>query len=161
MSFSTPTGTRGARFPVPAPVVRLVNKVMARRVRASGGRGAMGGMDLLVLTTVGARSGEERSTPLAWFPGDDGSWLVVASAGGQQRNPAWFHNLAAHPDRVRIDVDGERVDVTAEQLHGEERARAWERIVAVGERFAQYADATDREIPVVRLTRRPAPPRPA
>lgn len=154
MTFTTPTGTHGARFPLPAAVVRLVNRVMARRVRASGGRGLMGGQDILVLTTVGARSGQERSTPLAWLPGEDGSWLVVASAAGAVRNPAWFHNLAAHPDQVRIELDGQRIDVTAEQLHGDERAREWARIVAAAPRFGQYASATDRELPVVRLTRR-------
>lgn len=158
MSFQTPTGTRGTRFPLPGFVVRLVNRVMTRRVRRSGGRRLMGGQDVLVLTTVGARTGQERSTPLAWVPGDDGTWLVVASAAGQVRNPAWFHNLAAHPDRVRVELDGQRVDVTATQLHGEERAAAWERIVAVAPRFAQYQEATDRKLPVVRLSRRaPAP----
>lgn len=156
MSFRTSTGTRGARFPLPRPVVKVVNRLMARRVRRTGGRRLMGGQDLLVLTTVGARSGQERSTPLAWFPGDDGSWLVVASAAGQARNPAWFHNLAAHPDRARVEVDGERVEVVADQLLGQERERAWAAIVAAAPRFEQYAAATDRELPVVRLTRRPA-----
>ncbi|UZN03643.1 nitroreductase/quinone reductase family protein [Cellulomonas sp. S1-8] len=155
MSFHTPTGTRGARFPLPAPVVRLVNRFTARRVRSTGGRALMGGMDVLVLTTVGAKSGEERSTPLAWFPGGDGTWLVVASAAGQVRNPAWFHNLAAHPDRVRIELDGQRIDVTAEQLHDDERARAWADLTAAGPQFGKYAEATDRELPVVRLRRRP------
>ncbi len=155
MSFSTSSGTRGKGIPLPAPVLRVVNRLVARRVRATGGRGFAGRMNALVLTTIGARSGEERTVPVAWFPGDDGTWLVVASAGGDARNPAWFHNIAAHPDQVRIEVDREHVDVTAEQLHGEERARAWAGIVAAAPGFADYAAATDREIPVVRLARRP------
>ena len=154
MSFSTPSGTYGKGLPLPAPLMRIVNRFAARRVRATGGRGFSRGLDSLVLTTIGAKSGEERAVPLNWFPSDDGAWLVVASSGASARNPAWYHNLAAHPDRVRIDVDRQRIDVTAEQLHGEERARAWESIVAASPMYRDYAAATDREIPVIRLARR-------
>lgn len=114
----------------------------------------MMGMDVLSLTTIGRKSGEERSTPVARFANPDGSYLVVASAAGAKLNPAWYLNLAANPDRVRITVDGETTDVVAEQLHGQERAEAWARITAAMPRFSGYEQKTDREIPVVRLTPR-------
>ncbi|QRY54763.1 nitroreductase family deazaflavin-dependent oxidoreductase [Mycolicibacterium septicum] len=112
------------------------------------------GMDALVLTTVGRRSGEERSTPVAWFPGGGDTWLVVASAAGAPKNPAWYYNIAAHPDRVQVELAGRKVAVTAAQLHGAERDAAWRKIVSAVPRFAKYEEQTDREIPVIRLTPR-------
>jgi len=85
------------------------------------------------------------------FADGDDAWLVVASAGGAAHHPAWYHNIAAHPDNVQIEVDGRRIHVTAEQLHGAERAEAWRQIAAASPRFAQYQDKTDRELPVIRL----------
>ena len=75
----------------------------------------------------------------------------MASAAGAPGNPDWYYNLAAHPDQVRIDVDGKTVDVRAEQLHGPERAQAWEQITTAAPRFAEYQVKTDRELPVIRL----------
>ncbi|MCF6476146.1 nitroreductase family deazaflavin-dependent oxidoreductase [Nonomuraea sp. MG754425] len=151
MSFDTPTGTRGARQPA-GRLFRWFNTLAARRIRRKGGQ--MMGFNALVLTTVGARSGLERSTPVGWFPGDVGTLLIVASAAGAAGNPSWYHNLAAHPDRVRVEVDGRTLDVLAEQLHGAERADAWQRIVQAAPRFAQYQEKTDRLLPVIRLTPR-------
>jgi deazaflavin-dependent oxidoreductase (nitroreductase family) len=139
MSFDTPSGTRGGRQPRTGLLLRLINKNAASRFRRTG---KMLGFNGLILTTVGARSGAERTSPVGWWPGPDGSWLI---------NPAWYHNIAAHPDNVQIEVDGRRIGVTAEQLHGAERARAWQQIAATTPRFAQYQDKTDRELPVIRL----------
>ena len=147
MSFEVSTGTRGARQPR-GPLMRLVNRLLAGRIRR---KGSFGGGNALVLTTVGRKSGEERESPLAWFPGEDGSWLVVASAGGAPKNPGWYHNLAAHPDQVWIELDGRRIPVTAEQLAGAEREQAWKQITAASAQFAKYQEATDRELPVIRL----------
>jgi deazaflavin-dependent oxidoreductase (nitroreductase family) len=133
-------------------VLKWANRLMMRRVR-TGGR-FLGGMNGLVLTTVGRKSGVERQTPLSWFPGPDGARLIVASAGGAPGHPAWYLNLAAHPDRVRIEVEDETIDVAAEQLHGAEREEAWRQITAAAPRFGEYQGKTDREIPVVRLTPR-------
>ena len=110
MSFSHPRGTRGGAMPR-GPVMRLVNKLAARHVRRTGGQ-AMG-MDLLVLHTVGRKSGEERTTPLARFSAPDGGWYVVASANGAVENPAWYLNMAAHPDRVSVELDGQRYTIRA------------------------------------------------
>ena len=78
----------------------------------------------------------------------------MASAAGAARNPAWYHNLAAHPDQVWIELPGREVVVTAEQLHGAERDEAWRQITAAVPRFAAYQQATDRELPIIRLVPR-------
>ncbi|MEV4513826.1 nitroreductase/quinone reductase family protein [Dactylosporangium sp. NPDC049525] len=134
--------------------MRWANTLMARRIRRRGG--TMMGFNTLVLLTVGRRSGVERATPVGWFPGPDGTRFIVASANGAADNPAWYYNLAAHPDRVRIEVDGRTVAVTAEQLRGTPREQAWQQIVGAAPRFGQYQEKTDRELPVIRLTERPA-----
>ncbi|MEV0340606.1 nitroreductase/quinone reductase family protein [Nocardia sp. NPDC050713] len=154
MTFGTPAGTRGARQPS-GRIAVWMNKLMANRLRRRGG-GKFMGLNALVLTTLGRKSGVERSTPVAWFPGGGGTYLIVASAAGAASNPAWYHNIAANPDKVRIDVEGRTLDVTAEQLHGAERDKAWRQITTTGPRFAGYQEKTDREIPVIRLTPRPS-----
>ncbi|GAA0238623.1 nitroreductase/quinone reductase family protein [Cryptosporangium japonicum] len=151
MVFDTRNGTRGARQPRGRLLI-WANRMMMRRIRR--GKGGMRGGQALVLKTVGAKSGAERESPLAWFPGEGDSWLICASAAGAAKNPAWYYNLAAHPDRVSIDVDGQTVPVTAEQLHGAERDAAWQSITASAPGFADYQVKTDRELPVIRLTRR-------
>jgi deazaflavin-dependent oxidoreductase (nitroreductase family) len=112
------------------------------------------GMDLLVLHTVGSKSGLERANAVAWFPYGDGSWVIVASAGGAVQHPAWYRNIAAHPDRVQIELAEGTIPVAAELLTGDARDRAWERIIAAQHRFADYQDRTDRKLPVIHLTRK-------
>ena len=155
MSFDTTAGTRGGRQPA-GFAFRWGNKLMASRIRRKGG-GKFLGFNALVLTTVGRKTGAERTTPVGWFPGPDGGWLIVASAAGAVGNPAWYYNIAAHPDQVQIEVDGQKVPVTAGQLHGAEREAAWQQIVTAAPRFAKYQQKTDRELPIIRLTPRPAP----
>lgn len=150
MTFDTQGGTRGARQPRAGAMMRFVNNMAAGRIRRSG---RMMGFNALILTTVGAKSGAERTNPVGWFPGADDSWLIVASANGAARNPAWYHNIAAHPDKVRIEVKGQAIPVTAEQLHGAERDQAWQQITTSAPRFGQYQAKTDRMIPVIRLVR--------
>ena len=150
MAFDTPAGTHGGRQPRAGLLLRLVNKNATSRFRR---RGKMLGFNGLILTTVGARSGAERTSPVGWWPGADGSWLIVAAANGAAHNPAWYHNIAAHPDQVQIEVDGRTVRVTAEQLHGSARAEAWRQISEATPRFAQYQRKTDRELPVIHLVR--------
>jgi deazaflavin-dependent oxidoreductase (nitroreductase family) len=154
----TPRGTRGSRFfgmpPWLKAIFTAVNlgfyRVLGRRMRVQG-------RPLLLLTTVGARTGKRRQTPLGWFEDDPprtDAWLVVASAAGSASHPAWYINLARRPDDASIDVDGRHVAVSPQSLEGEERERAWARIVALAPGYGQYAVTTDREIPVVRLARR-------
>ncbi len=125
----------------------------SRKIR--DGKGQMMGMDVLVLNTVGRRSGEPRATPLAWFADGD-SWLVVASGGGSQ-HPDWHANLTAHPDKVTVEFAGKpAVPVKAERLGEAERAEAWTRIAEAQPRIAKYQEKSEREYPVIRLTPRSA-----
>jgi deazaflavin-dependent oxidoreductase (nitroreductase family) len=128
------------------------NARMVRKVR--GGRGEFMGMDVLILNTVGRRSGQSRETPVAWFADGEDARLIVASGGGS-RNPDWHANLMAHPDRATVELPGEGpVPVMPRQLAGAERARAWQRIVAAQPRLGKYQSKSDRQYPVIRLTRR-------
>jgi deazaflavin-dependent oxidoreductase (nitroreductase family) len=127
-----------------------MTRLMVKVHRRSGNR--FQGMDLMYLTTVGAKSGEQRLTPIARFPDGDDAWLVVASNGGSARHPSWYHNFAAHPDQVWAEVAGRRFRVNAEQLTGDRKADAWRRITASAPRFAKYEQTTDRDLPVLRLT---------
>ena len=151
MTFEkTPAGTRGKSMPgVNSPISKWVNNLMVRRGRS---KGRMMGMDVLVLHTVGAKTGQPRQTLLSWFPDGDDAWLICAAFGGNAKNPAWYHNIAAHPDQVEIEVGGRPVKVTPAQLTGEERAAAWQRITTTLPRFNGYAANTDRQLPVIRLT---------
>lgn len=125
---------------------------MNRKVRK--GRGKFMGMDVLILHTVGARSGEPRETPVAWFDDDSGSRLIVASGGGG-RNPDWFANLMPHPERAAMELPGrEPVPVTPQRWEGAERERAWQRIAEAQPRIAKYQSKSKRQYPVVRLTPR-------
>ena len=99
MSFQkTPGGTRGARVPPSNAVTRALNRVAMSWHRRSGDK--FQGQDLLYLTTVGAKTGQKRQSTVARFPDGEDAWLVVASAGGSAHHPAWYHNIAAHPDQV-------------------------------------------------------------
>jgi deazaflavin-dependent oxidoreductase (nitroreductase family) len=85
-------------------------------------------MNLLYLTTTGAHSGRQRTTPVARFDDGAGGWYVVASAGGSASHPDWYHNLAAHPDQVWAEVGRAKRRVRVEQLSGAERdacGRRW------------------------------------
>lgn len=114
MTFDAPNGTRGARQPSSGPVMRWMTKLMTRRVRRTG-RGP--GFNALVLTTVGRKTGSTRETPVGWFPGTAGSYLIVASAAGAPNNPAWYLNLAAHPDQVQIETgDGRKIPSGVDRL---------------------------------------------
>jgi deazaflavin-dependent oxidoreductase (nitroreductase family) len=154
----TPRGTRGTGFPKMAPWVLAIFKFMnVAFFRLAGKRMKVQGRPLLLLETVGARSGKRRQTTLGWFPDEDParrSWLIVASAAGAASHPAWYLNLAKRPDDAAITAAGERVAVRAESLSGAERERAWDRVVALAPGYGKYARDTDREIPIVRLVPR-------
>jgi deazaflavin-dependent oxidoreductase (nitroreductase family) len=149
-AFDSRRGTRGARQPKGRLMV-WANGFMAGRVRK--GKNPLG-FNILILTTTGRKSGAERTVPVGWFPDGNGNWLIVASANGATDNPAWYYNLAAAPDKARIEVGGTEIPVTAQQLHGAERAAAWTSITTAAPRFAGYEAKTDRDIPVILLTPR-------
>ena len=108
-----------------------------------------------MIVTVGRKTGEERMNPVRWFPAGGDARLIVASASGADVPVPRRVPRRAHPDRVRIEYAGQRIDVVPEQLHGAERAAAWAQITAAAHGFAKYERVTDREIPVIRLTPRP------
>jgi deazaflavin-dependent oxidoreductase (nitroreductase family) len=149
----TPNGTRGAGFPkLPRPIAKLFIGLNIVLFRLFGRRLRVMGRPLLLLSTVGAKSGEIRRTTLGWFPGTDGSWLIVASNAGGARHPAWYVNMAKNPDRVRIEVDGRELKVRPESLKGAEREAAWRVVTSLAPGYGEYQRKTDREIPVIRLT---------
>jgi deazaflavin-dependent oxidoreductase (nitroreductase family) len=110
------------------------------------------GTTILLLTTKGRKSGESRTTPLIHRT-DGERWVIVASKGGTPENPAWYENLKANPEAVEIQVRGERIPVRASTAEGEERARLWSLMSEVWPAYDEYQARTDREIPVVVLTR--------
>ncbi|MEU2777446.1 nitroreductase family deazaflavin-dependent oxidoreductase [Streptomyces sp. NPDC007162] len=106
----------------------------------------------VILTSTGARSGQPRRTPLACMPDGDG-WYLVGSNFGRTGHPAWTHNLLRHPD-AEISWKGRDIPVTARLLTGQERATAWQALLAFWPPYAAYQARVDREIRVFRLTRR-------
>jgi deazaflavin-dependent oxidoreductase (nitroreductase family) len=155
VSFDSRPGTRGARQPgTGGPIGRWLTTRAIDQIRRKGKMPGLG-FDALVLTTIGRKTGRERTTGVGWFRGNDDSWLIVASAAGARKNPAWYLNIAAHPDQVQIETAGRKVAVVAEQLHGAERDEAWRQITTAAPRFAKYQRKTDRVLPIIRLTPRP------
>ncbi len=110
------------------------------------------GTTILLLTTRGRKSGEERTTPLIQRT-DGERWVIVASKGGTPEHPSWYENLLADP-QATIQVKGETIGVTASTAEGEERSRLWSLMTEVWPAYDDYQTKTDREIPVVVLTRR-------
>lgn len=121
-------------------------------LRSDGRRTVLGpiGAPMMLLETTGRKSGQPRISPLL-FARDGGSIIVVGSNFGQQHHPAWTGNLLAKPSAVAI-VRGERFDVTAELLAGDEAEAAYQGMIAVTSVYATYKGRTDREIRVFRLT---------
>lgn len=112
-----------------------------------------GGMPVLELTTTGRRSGQRRTVMLTSPVQEQGSVVIVASRGGDDRHPDWFLNLQADP-AVTIRFQGGRAeDTTARIATGEERSRLWSAVVAAYPHYGKYQDKTNREIPLVVLQR--------
>ncbi|MBO9577264.1 MAG: nitroreductase family deazaflavin-dependent oxidoreductase [Microbacteriaceae bacterium] len=151
-TFTTPNGTTGATMK-PNALFKWFLRQQARALKKPKRKAPKNGVGTLLLRTVGRKSGNALETPVAYWPQADGTWLVCASAAGAQRHPAWYFNLAASATAT-IWVGGEQVEVAAAELHGEERARAWELITRTAKGFLGYTKKTDRVLPVIRLTRR-------
>ncbi|GAA2638275.1 nitroreductase family deazaflavin-dependent oxidoreductase [Paractinoplanes durhamensis] len=127
----------------------------AEKIEASGGAEGteMQGMPVIVLTSVGAKSGKLRKTALMRVE-HDGEYAVVGSLGGAPKNPVWVYNLRKEP-HVELQDGPEKHDYLARELEGDERAAWWERSVAAFPNYAGYQKKTDRLIPVFVLTRLP------
>jgi deazaflavin-dependent oxidoreductase (nitroreductase family) len=122
--------------------------------RAHGGQitsGPFTGRSLLLLTTTGAKTGDERTHPLA-YSRDGARFVIVASKGGAPSNPAWYHNLRAHPD-VTVELGPEKFRARATVADEAERRRLYDQHAAKMPAFADYEKKTARKIPVVVLER--------
>jgi deazaflavin-dependent oxidoreductase (nitroreductase family) len=105
------------------------------------------GTTILLLSTTGRASGQERTTPLIHRTDDD-NWIVVASKGGAPDHPDWYKNLQASPE-ARIQVKGEVIPVRARTAEGQERERLWELMAEKWPAYSDYQRKTSRQIPVV------------
>ena len=125
-----------------------------RLYRWSGGRigGKLANLPVLLLETVGRKTGAERTNALTYLPRGE-EFVVIASVLGEPRHPAWYHNLVADP-KVSIRVGRNHLAVEARVAEGEEREEIWDELTAVSPDYDQYRDRTDRRIPVVVLGRR-------
>jgi deazaflavin-dependent oxidoreductase (nitroreductase family) len=135
-----------------------------RLYKWSGGKigGRMAGLPVLLIETIGRKSGKRRETALTFMPypvpgstvasGAD-RYVVIASVLGEPKHPAWYLNLRADP-RIAITLGPNRIAVEARDAEGEEKEQIWDQLVALSPDYAQYRTRTDRVIPVVVLERR-------
>ena len=129
------------------------NTKVIEKFRANAGKvgGSFEGAPMVLITTVGAKSGQPRTAPLVYLP--DGDRIVIfASKAGAPTHPDWYHNLRANP-RVTVEVGDETFETTAEEITGDERDRLFAEQVSRMPGFQAYADNTTRIIPVVVLPR--------
>ncbi len=108
------------------------------------------GRPVILLTTIGAKSGKIRKTPLMRVE-HDGEYAVVASLGGAPKNPVWYYNIKAHP-QVELQDGAVTKDYESREVFDDEKAVWWERAVAAWPDYAEYQKKTDRQIPVFVLT---------
>ena len=154
-----PEGTYGSEMPGGKFLARLIEPLAKRQIssyRKTGGNSRMIRMlkmPVVLLTTKGARSGLERTVSINGFADGDDGWLIVASKGGSATHPAWFRNMVHHPDDIWLEVGSRKMKVRGDSVTGTERAEALDRIVKVSKQYAGYEKKTDRQIPIVRLTR--------
>ena len=109
----------------------------------------MKGKPLILLTTIGAKTGKIRRTPLMRVE-HDGVYAVVASLGGAPKHPVWYHNIVAHP-RIELQDGAVKKTYVAREVTGEEKEIWWERAVAAFPPYADYQRRTDRQIPLLLL----------
>ena len=146
---------------LPKPVVdagfKALNLVHKTVLKVTGGRWPRDllGMPGVELHTIGRKSGEPRSTMLTSPIHDENRVVLVASKGGDQRDPQWYLNLTAHPD-VELTINGETRKMRARTASPEEKAELWPAITATYTHYADYQEKSGRDIPVVICEPRPA-----
>ena len=130
---------------------RSILAVFVVLYRLTSGRfgGQVQGLQVLLLTTVGRKTGKKHTTPLGYFM-DNGSYVITASNAGFDTNPAWFHNLRANP-HVMIEVKDQRMEAEAKIAEPKNRSTLWERLISLAPGYANYTKKTSREIPMVVL----------
>ena len=130
------------------------NRSLIEDMRAHGGKPTSGpflGRDVLILTTKGARSGEERVNPLV-YTRDGEHYVIVASKGGAPTHPSWYHNLVKHPD-VTVEVLGEKFEAHANVMDEPKYEELYQRHATKNPAFHDYRKRTSRKIPVIVLER--------
>lgn len=161
MIRSTPEGTYGTKMPGGKWLQKLLDPLSKRQIdsyRRTGGTNRMVTLmkfPIVLVTTKGTKSGLQRTAAVGGFADGDAAWLVVASNSGSSRHPAWFTNMVQHPDELWLEVGSRKMRVKGESLTGREREDALRRIAAISAQYGRYPKKTDREIPIVRLTRIP------
>ncbi|OCB25440.1 nitroreductase family deazaflavin-dependent oxidoreductase [Mycobacterium intracellulare] len=133
--------------------INAFNRAIADEFRANGGKvgGQFEGANLLLLHTTGAKSGQPRVSPLAYFD-IDGKLIVIGSFAGAPVSPAWVHNLRANPS-ARVEVGTDAFDVTARELPTDERDALFDKVTTAAPGFAEYQAKTSRVIPLFELIR--------
>jgi deazaflavin-dependent oxidoreductase (nitroreductase family) len=132
---------------------REYNRQTIEQFRASRGTrgGPFEGRPLLLLTTIGAKSGQPRTTPMMYIPDGD-RLIVLASNAGAASHPDWYHNLLAHP-LVTVEVRNETFAATATVTEGAERQQLWSMVVVQYPFFTDHQSKIARQIPVIALSR--------
>lgn len=130
------------------------NTEIIEEFRANQGRvgGFLAGTPMILIHHIGARSGIERVTPLAFNPQPDGRFAIVAANGGSPTHPDWYYNLKANPC-LTAEVGTHTFTVVAEELEGSARAELWPKLVAQSPALGEHQAKTTRQIPVFMLTR--------
>jgi deazaflavin-dependent oxidoreductase (nitroreductase family) len=131
--------------------LKLGSGVHSGVYRATGGKlfGRMGKSPILLLNTVGRKSGKKRTSPLLYVK-DGEDFVIIASKGGAPTHPAWFLNLRANPEAT-VEVGDREVRVRAEEADAEEKARLWQKMVEIYPTYDDYQTKTKREIPLLVL----------
>jgi deazaflavin-dependent oxidoreductase (nitroreductase family) len=133
--------------------LKLMNLVHRTAIRGSGGRlgWSVGKLPIIELTTIGRRSGEPRTVILLSPVQEGDTFVIVASRGGDDRHPAWFHNLSANPDVEVASKGRSKRTMSARVAAPDERAGLWPQVVAAYKSYGGYQERTERVIPVVLL----------
>jgi deazaflavin-dependent oxidoreductase (nitroreductase family) len=133
--------------------IKSFNSGLIEDFRTNGGKvgGKYKGANLLLLTTTGAKTGQPRVTPLAYFR-FDGKLIIIGSSWGALSHPSWVRNVRANPS-VHVEVGTDSFDATARELPDAEREPLWAQVVATAPVFGEYQSRTDRVIPLFELQR--------
>ncbi len=135
----------------PPSIFKSFLSVYIALFRRTGGKfgGKMGAMGVLLLTTTGRKSKQQRTSPLGYIR-DGENYVVSASNNGQPQNPGWYFNLKDDPHAV-IEVGKDKINVTAEQADPEQKKRLWAQLISVAPRYGKYPEKTSRDIPMMIL----------
>jgi deazaflavin-dependent oxidoreductase (nitroreductase family) len=128
-----------------------IRNILVSLYRLTRGKfgGRVQGLQVLLLTTIGRKTGKTYTTPLGYFI-EDGKYVITASNAGFDTHPAWFYNLRANP-HVTIEIEDQQLEAEAQVAPAEKRQSLWSRLISLAPGYAKYATKTSREIPMVIL----------